>query len=118
MKSYLGVYLLFFIQLFFLNLGINSSLSKKEKRAINDNILKSLLLKYSGFYIWKFENKKIYKLMMLLVYFLFIAENICLFFLGFYYIEPIEMILDISIKFSFFLIPLLIVLNCLVSKKS
>ena len=66
MKNIVGLLLLFFIHLFFLNLGINGTLSKREKEMVKDNT--PLLLKLSGFYIWKLKDKRIYKIMIFLIY--------------------------------------------------
>lgn len=114
MQNCLGVLLLFFIQLFYLNLGIYGVLSKKEKKKAND--IKPILLKWTGFYVWKLEGKKIYKLMMFLIYFLLFCNSVCICVLKFYETYMIHTILDLFIKTSFLLVPFLIVLNYFFSK--
>lgn len=109
MKNIAGFLLLFFIHLFFLNLGINGTLSKREKKMTKDNI--PLLLKLSGFYIFKLEGKKIYKIMTFLIYFLLFSNIVCVFMFKFYEIEIAHILLDFFIEISFFLIPFLIILN-------
>lgn len=115
MKNIAGFLLLFFIHLFFLNLGVNAILSKKERKMTKDNI--PLLLKLSGFYIFKLEGKKIYKIMTLLIYLLLLSNIGCIFMLKIYEIDIAHILLDFFIKISFFLIPFLIILNFGYSKK-
>lgn len=115
MKNIAGFLLLFFIHLFFLNLGVNAILSKKERKMTKDNI--PLLLKLSGFYIFKLEGKKIYKIMTLLIYLLLLSNIGCIFMLKIYVIDIAHILLDFFIKISFFLIPFLIILNFGYSKK-
>lgn len=109
MKNIAGLLLLFFTHLFFLNLGVNATLSKREKEMIKKNI--SLLLKLSGFYICKLEDKKIYKIIIFMIYLLFLFNIGCVFVLKIYEIEMIYILSDLFIKASFFLIPTLIILN-------
>ncbi len=115
MKNIVGLLLLFFIHLFFLNLGINGTLSKREKEMVKDNM--PLLLKLSGFYIWKLKDKKIYKIMIFLIYLLLFSNIICVVMLKIYETNMVHILLDCFIKISFFLIPFLIILNFCYSKK-
>lgn len=114
MKNILGILLLFFIQLFFLKLGINGILSKKDKKIINYN--KSLLLKWSGWYIWRLENKKIYKVMIFIIYLIFFCNIICVCMSKIYKTNIIQNVFDKSIKISFSLIPILIIINFIFEK--
>ena len=115
MKNIVGLLLLFFIHLFFLKLGINGILSKREKKMVKDNM--SLLLKMSGFYIWKLKDKKIYKFMLFLIYLLLFSNIVCIFMIKIYETDIVHFLLDFFIKISFFLIPFLIILNFYYSKK-
>ena len=115
MENILGVLLLFFIQLFFLNLGINGTLSKKDKTIRCDN--RSLLLKWSGLYIWRLKDRKIYKVTIFIVYLLFFSNMICICMSKIYETNIIQSILDKSIKVSFSLIPFLIILNWLLASE-
>lgn len=114
MKNILGILLLFFIQLFFLNLGINGTLSKKDKAIIDNN--RSLLLKWSGIYIWRLGDRKIYKVIIFIVYLLFFCNIICSCMSNIYETNIIQSILDKSIKISFSLISFLIILNFIQGK--
>lgn len=115
MKNVFGILLLFFIQLLFLNLGVNGTLSKKEKKINNDN--RNLLLKWSGLYIWKLKDRKMYKIIICLVYLLLFCNIIFSFMSKISELNIIQSILDKSIKISFSLIPLLIILNFIQGKK-
>ncbi len=115
MKNILGILLLFFIQLFFLNLGVIATLSKKDKKINNDN--RSLLIKWSGLYVWKLKDRKIYKMIICLVYLLFFCNIIFSCMSKIYELNIVQSILDKSIKISFSLIPLLIILNFIQGKK-
>lgn len=115
MKNIVVFLLLFFIYLFFLNLGINGTLSKREKERVKYDI--PLLLKLSGFYIWKLKDKKIYKIMIFLIYFLLFSNIVFVFLLKIYEIDIAHILLDFFIKISFLLIPFLIILNFWYSKK-
>ncbi len=115
MKNILGILLLFFIQLFFLNLGINGTLSKKDKTIIKD--CGSRLLKWSGWYIWRLEGRKIYKVIIFVIYLLFLCNTICIYISKIYQTNIIQSILDKSIKISFFLIPFLIIINFIFGKE-
>ena len=115
MKNIAGFLLLFFIHLFFLNLGVNAILSKKERKMTRDNI--PLLLKLTGLYIFKLEGKKIYKIMTFLIYLLLLSNIGCIFMLKIYEIDIAHILLDFFIKILFFLIPFLIILNFGYSKK-
>ncbi len=107
MKNILGILLLFFIQVFFLNLGINGTLSKKDKTIINNK--RFLLLKWSGFYVWRLKDRKIYKAMLLIIYLLLFCNIICVCMSEIYQTNIIQTVLDKSIKVSFYLIPFLII---------
>lgn len=109
MKNIVGFLLLFFIHLFFLNLGINGILSKRERKMVKNNM--PLLLKLSGFYIWKLKDKKIYKFMIFLIYFLLFFNTVCVFMLKIYETDRIHILLDFFIETSFFLVPILIIVN-------
>ena len=115
MNSILGILLLFFIQRFFLSLGINATLSK-EDRIIKDN--RSLLLKWSGFWIWRLMGRTIYKVIIFIVYLSFFCNILCSCICEFYETNIIQGILERSIKTSFSLIPFLIILNFIQGKKS
>lgn len=115
MKNILGILLLFFVQLFFLNLGINGTLSRKDKRVINDS--RASLLKWLGWHIWRLEGRKIYKVILLVIYLNFLCNTICIYLNKIYETNIIQTILDKSIKLSFILIPFLIIVNLLLGKK-
>lgn len=115
MKNILGIFLLFFIQLFFLHLGVNGTLSKKEKRVKSNKL--TLLLKWSGLYICRLEGRKIYKVIILIIYLLFICNITCVCLSIIYEVNIIQAILKISIEISFLLIPLLILINFFFEKK-
>lgn len=115
MNNILGILLLFFIQLFFLNLSINATLSKKDRRIIKDN--RSLLLKWLGFWIWILKGRIIYKVIIFIVYLLFFCNIICICISKIYETNIIQNIFDKSIKISFSLILLLIILNFIQGKK-
>lgn len=115
MENIFGFLLLFFIQLFFLNLGISGTLSKTEKKIINDNT--SLLLKCLGLYIFKLRYRKIYKIMIFLIFLLSILNIACFCILKVYETNIIRILLDVFIKISFLIIPFLIILNIFDSKR-
>ena len=109
MKNYLGLMLLLIIQLFFLYLGNIATLSKTEKKGYNN----SLFLKVSGLSVFFLEKRVIYKLITVLIYLVFFAT------LSLSYFDGIEFsfLKDLLIKTDFAIIPVLIIVNYIYSRK-
>ena len=108
MKHYLGLMLLLIIQLFFLYLGNIATLSKTEKKVIIIHCF------------WKFRvclffflKKGIYKAITVLIYLVFFAT------LALSYLDGIEFsfLKDLLIKTDFAIIPILIIVNYIYSRK-
>ncbi len=115
MKNCPGLMLLLIIQLFFLYLGNSATLSKTDRKTYNKKYksgkLKPLFLKISGLYVFSLEKRIIYKLLTVLIYFVFFTTLAVSCFYG----TKLPFLKDLLIKTDFAIIPVLIIVNYLYS---
>lgn len=114
MSNYFGIILLFFIQIFFLNLGIKGNLLKKDIKKCNKQT--SFMNKFFCFHIFKLKEKNIYKVIVILVYTVFIFSLIITTINIFINCNYIKIIFEVIMKTNCMLILFLILINYFYSK--
>ena len=109
MKHYLGLMLLLVIQLFFFIFGKYCYFIKDRKKGYNN----SLFLKVSGLSVFFLKKRVIYKSITVLIYFVFFATLALSYFDGIKF----SFLKDLLIKTDFAIIPVLIIMNYIYSRK-
>ena len=109
MQNYLGIVLLFLIDLFFIHLGINGLLKKQERKILRKR--KNLIGKVTGFHIFYLKNMNVYKILLILMYVSFFLNLLFNSFVLFTNNNLIRSLLDFSIRGNFIILFVIIIVN-------
>ena len=116
MNNWLGIIIIFLIQLFFIHLGILDSLTPSERKESRKKY--SIAEKISAFYVFKLRERLLNKILTIVIYLmLFLNLYLNLFAVIFTSNTVVVHLFDITIKLTFAIIPLILIANYFGSKK-